>query len=54
MNEPKFGLLVYPDYLQKWFDFGHGLLIFPRLAQFWLNEMSPSVWEVSVHFMEKA
>ena len=34
---PKFGMLIYPDHLQKWLDFGHGLWIFLILATFWFN-----------------
>ena len=38
-NGFKFRVLVYPDLLQKWFDFGHSPMIFLRLAQPWLREM---------------
>ena len=27
-NELKFGMLIYPDHLRSWLDYGHGLLIF--------------------------
>ena len=30
---------MYPDHLQNWLVYGHGLLIFLILALFWLNEM---------------
>ena len=33
-NGLKFGMLMYPDHLQNWLHFGHGLLIFPILAHF--------------------
>ena len=29
---------MYPDRLQNWLDYGHGLLIFLILARFWLSE----------------
>ena len=37
-NGLKFDMLVYPDYLQNWLDFGDCLLIYHILAQFWLSE----------------
>ena len=38
-NGRKFGMLMYPaDHLQIWLDYGHGMLIFLILAQFWLKE----------------
>ena len=42
-NGLKSGMLIYPDHLQKWLDFGHGLLIFLLLVQFWLSEMC-QIW----------
>ena len=38
MNGLKFGMLMYPDNLKHWLDFGHGLLIFLILVAFWLSE----------------
>ena len=37
-NGLEFDMLMYPDHLQNWLDFGHLLLIFLILASFWLNE----------------
>ena len=37
-NDLKFGMLIYPDHLQEWWDYGHGLLIFLILTTFWLSE----------------
>ena len=34
-NELKFGMLMYPDYLQNWLGFGHSLLIL--LISLWLD-----------------
>ena len=31
-------MLMYPDHLENWLDFGHHLLIFLILAPFWLRE----------------
>ena len=39
----KFCMLMYPDHLQKWLDFGHGLLIFFLLPSLWLRETS-QIW----------
>ena len=33
---PCFCMMMYPDCLQNWLDFGHGLLIFLILVQLWL------------------
>ena len=33
-NALKFGMQMYPDQLQNWLEFGHGLLIFLYLALF--------------------
>ena len=38
-NGLKFCMMIYPDHLQHWVVFGHGLLIFLLLASFWLSEM---------------
>ena len=38
-NGLKFCMLLYPDHLQNWFDFGYSLLIFLILMLFWLGEM---------------
>ena len=38
-NGLKCEMLMYPDRLQKLFDFGHGLVVFLLLAYFWLSEM---------------
>ena len=32
------GMLIHPDHLQNWFDYGHGMLVFLILAQFWPSE----------------
>ena len=37
-NGLQFGMLMYPDHLQNWIDFGLGLLIFLLLAPLWLSE----------------
>ena len=37
-NSLTFCMLMYPDHLQNWLDFGHGLLIFLFLASLWLSE----------------
>ena len=36
---PEICMLMYPDHLQNWLDFSHGLLIFLILVAFWLSEM---------------
>ena len=38
MNGLKFSMLLYPDHLQNWLDFGYGLLIFFILVAFWFSE----------------
>ena len=38
-NGLKFCILMYPDHLQNWLGFGHGLLIFLLLASFWLSRV---------------
>ena len=45
-------MLMYPDHLQCWLDFCHGLLIFLILALLWLSERGQFV--VSGHFPENA
>ena len=47
-----FGMMVYPDYLQNWLDYGCGLLIF----LFWrISYLVKRVkFEVSGHFLENA
>ena len=42
-NGPKFYMLMYPDHLQNWLVYGHGLLILLILALFWLNETG-QIW----------
>ena len=42
-NGLKCVMLMYPNHHQKWWNFGHGLLIFLHLAQFWLCEMG-QIW----------
>ena len=31
-------MLLYPDHLQNWLDYGYGLVIFLILVLFWLSE----------------
>ena len=38
LNSQKFDMLMYPDHLENWLDFGKRLLIFLILAAFWLSE----------------
>ena len=38
MNDRKFYMLMHPDHLENWLDFGHCLLIFLILTAFWLIE----------------
>ena len=38
-NGLQFCMLMYPDHLQNWLDFGHGLLIFLLLARLWFSEI---------------
>ena len=42
-NGLKFCTLMYPDHLQNWLVYGHGLLIFLILALFWLSETG-QIW----------
>ena len=46
-NDHKFGMLMYWNHLQGWLDFGHGLLIFLILAQFWLraDTLRPTIFQ---------
>ena len=37
-NWLKFGMLIFPDHLQNWLYFAHGLLVFFHLGPFWLSE----------------
>ena len=39
----KFYMLMYLDHLQNWLVYGHGLLVFLILAQFWLSETG-QIW----------
>ena len=38
VNGLKLNILIYPDHVQKWLDFGHRLLIFLILVEIWLCE----------------
>ena len=51
MNDPKFGLWMYPGHLQSWLDFDYGLLVFVIWVQFWLSEMAK--FGVAMHFLEE-
>ena len=42
-NGLKFCTLMYLDHLQNWLVYGHSLLIFLILAQFWLSETG-KIW----------
>ena len=44
-NALKFGMLVYPDHVQNWLDFGRSVLIFLFWSQFWLSETS-QIWGI--------
>ena len=37
-NGLKYDMLLYPDHLQKWLDYGYGLVIFLNLVLFWFSE----------------
>ena len=37
-NGLRFCIMMYPDHLQNWLDYGHGLFIFLLLMSLWLNE----------------
>ena len=43
-NGLKFCTMMYPDHLQNWLDYGHGLLIFLILTLFWHSEMG-QIWD---------
>ena len=36
-------MLVYPDHLQNWLDYGYGMVIFLILVLFWLSETG-QIW----------
>ena len=42
-NGLKFSMLMYLRHLQKWFDYGHNLLIFLILVLFWISETG-QIW----------
>ena len=42
-NGLKYGMLLYPDHLQNWLDYGYSLVIFLTLVQFWLSETG-QIW----------
>ena len=42
-NDLKFCTLMYLDHLQNWLVYGHGLLIFIIMVQFWLSETG-QIW----------
>ena len=42
-NDLKYGVLLYPDHLQNWLDYGNGLVIFLILVLFWLSETG-QIW----------
>ena len=42
-NGLTYSMLLYPDHLQNWLDYGYGLVIFLILALFWLSEMG-QIW----------
>ena len=42
-NSLEFGMVTYPDHLQNWLHFGHGLIFFLILAPLWLSEMG-QIW----------
>ena len=46
-----FYMLMYPDHLQNWLDYGHDLLIFLLLAPLWLIETG-DIW--GFHCLENA
>ena len=51
-NGLKFCMLMYPDHLQNWLDYGHGLLIFLLLAPLWLSETG-EIWSFRAFFGER-
>ena len=46
----KFCMLMYPDHLQNWSDYGHGLLIFLRLAPLKFSERG-HIWGFQAFFI---
>ena len=38
-NGLKIWMLIYPNHLQNWLDYGHSLLIFLILVLFWLSQI---------------
>ena len=48
-------MLMFPDNLQKWLDYGHNLWIFLILALFWLSEMGQTCgfWAFPGECMER-
>ena len=42
-NGLKYGMLLYPDHLQNWLDYGNGLVIFLILVLFLLSETG-QIW----------
>ena len=44
-------MLIYPDHIQNWLDFGYNLSIFSSLAQYNLAKLVK--FEVSDHFIKK-
>ena len=55
LNGRKFDMLMYPDHLENWLDFGHRLLIFLVLAAFWFSETGQicDFWSFSWEHMEE-
>ena len=54
-NGLKYGMLLYPDHLQNWPDYGYSLVIFLILVLFWLSETGKiwgfqAFWSCSVDF----
>ena len=48
-------MLMYPDYLQNWLEYGNSMLIFQILMLFWLSETGQiwgfqAFWSCSVDF----
>ena len=42
-NGLKYGMLLYPDHLKNWLDYGYGVVIFLILVLFWLSETG-QIW----------
>ena len=50
-NGLKYGMLLYPDHLQNWLDYGYGLVFFfIILVLFWLSEMG-QIWGVQAFWL---